>query len=142
MGLVTRVGTAAAALTLAVGLGACTSSGTGATGESTPQKTVEAFMHALGNEDPDGACAQVSTGGKALTGDAFAQCKVGLQSILAEITDPSELTRLKGAKVTGAQVNGDKATVTKAQVTDVPAGYENDIDLVKLGGTWFIDSKQ
>jgi len=44
--------------------------------------------------------------------------------------------------VTGATVSGDKATVSKAQITNVPDGFQNDIDLVKLNGRWYIDSKQ
>ena len=44
--------------------------------------------------------------------------------------------------MTGATVKGDKATVSKEQITNVPAGYENDIDLININGRWYIDSKQ
>lgn len=99
-------------------------------------------MHALGAKDPDAACAQVSTGGKRLADTALSDCKEGLQKVLAEVSDPSEFTKLSSATVTGATINGDKATVTAAQISNVPAGYQNDVDLVKLDGRWYIDSKQ
>lgn len=138
--VVNPVASLGAVTLLVLGVTAC-SGDTTAQGSSSPTTTVEAFMHALGNKDSSAACSQVSTGGKALVGDAFAQCKVGLESVLGDITDPADLARLKAAKVTGAQVDGDKATVTKSQITNVPSGYENDIDLVRLDGTWYIDSK-
>ncbi|MEO8830406.1 hypothetical protein [Lapillicoccus sp.] len=141
MGIVKPAAALGAAALLVVGMAACSGGDTTAQGSSSPTTTVEAFMHALGNQDASAACSQVSTGGKALVGDAFAQCKVGLESVLGDITDPADLTRLKTAKVTGAQIDGDKATVTKSQISNVPSGYENDIDLVRLDGTWYIDSK-
>ncbi len=134
-----RVFTAAA---VAAGLGlvaACT--GAPAEGGGAPTQTVEAFMHALGDKDPESACAQVSTAGKPLTGLDLDQCREGLRKVLAAVQDPSDLVRLKSAKVTGAQVSGDRATVSAAQITGVPDGYQNDIDLLQLAGRWYIDSK-
>jgi hypothetical protein len=103
---------------------------------------VAAFMHALGEKNSDAACSQVSTGGQPLTNAGYDQCKEGLEKVLADLDDPGEIAKLKSATVTGAMVNGDKATVSKAQITNVPDGYQNDIDLVKLNGRWYIDSKQ
>ncbi len=142
MRLLKLVASLGAATVLAGSLAACGGGDTSAQGSSSPTATVEAFMHALGSKDASAACSQVSTAGKALVGDAFTQCTVGLQSVFGGITDPADLTRLKAAKVTGAQVVGDKATVTKSQITNVPPDYENDIDLVRLDGVWYIDSKQ
>lgn len=120
--------------------GAC--SGTDrAEGSSSPTQTVTAFMHALGGKDADAACAQVSTAGKPLADAGFDDCKEGLEKVLADLNDPAEIAKLKAATVTGAQVTGDKATVTKDQITNVPQGYQNDIDLVRIGGRWYIDSK-
>ena len=130
---------AAAAVAAGLGLAGCT--GTPAEGSGAPTQTVESFMHALGDKDPDTACAQVSTGGEPLSGLDLDQCREGLRKVLAAVQDPSDLARLKSAKVTGAQVTGDKATVLAAQITGVPDGYQNDIDLLRLGGRWYIDSK-
>jgi hypothetical protein len=123
---------------IALGLGACTSREEGG---ASPAQTVEAFMRAIGAKDPDTACAQVSTGGKPLAGTALDQCREGLQKVLADVQDPGDLDKLKAAKVTGAQVDGDEATVKAIQIVDVPDGYQNDIDLLRLSGRWYIDSK-
>jgi limonene-1,2-epoxide hydrolase len=127
---------------LTVALSACTRGPDTAAGSASPAEAVATFMHALGNKNSDAACAQVSTGGQPLTNAGYDQCKEGLQKVLADLNDPTEIAKLKSATVTGATVNGDKATVTKDQITNVPAGYENDIDLLKINGRWYIDSKQ
>ena len=113
-----------------------------AAGSASPAEAVATFMHALGDKNSDAACSQVSTGGQPLTNAGYDQCKEGLEKVLADLDDPAEIAKLKAATVTGAMVNGDKATVAKEQITNVPAGYENDIDLVKINGRWYIDSKQ
>ena len=113
-----------------------------AAGSASPAEAVATFMHALGDKNSDAACSQVSTGGQPLTNAGYDQCKEGLEKVLADLDDPAEVAKLKAATVTGATVNGDKATVAKEQITNVPAGYENDIDLVKINGRWYIDSKQ
>ena len=113
-----------------------------AAGSASPAEAVATFMHALGDKNSDAACSQVSTGGQPLTNAGYDQCKEGLEKVLADLDDPAEIAKLKAATVTGATVNGDKATVAKEQITNVPAGYENDIDLVKINGRWYIDSKQ
>jgi hypothetical protein len=130
----------AAALTgaaLALGVAACSTDKSGA----SPAQTVETFMRAIGAKDPDTACAQVSTSGRPLAGTALDQCREGLQKVLAAVQDPGDLEKLKAAKVTGAEVTGDKATVKATQIIDVPDGYQNDIDLLRLSGRWYIDSK-
>lgn len=130
----------ATALTLL--LVGCTRGPDVAAGSTSPTDAVAAFMHALGDKNSDAACSQVSTGGQPLTNAGFDQCKEGLEKVLADLDDPNELAQLKSAQVTGAAVNGDKATVSKEQIRNVPAGFENDIDLVKINGRWYIDSKQ
>jgi len=120
----------------------CTSAPDVAAGSASPTEAVAAFMHALGDKSSDAACSQVSTGGQPLTDAGFDQCKEGLEKVLADLNDPDEIAQLKTASVTGATVTGDKATVSKAQITNVPDGFQNDIDLVKLNGRWYIDSKQ
>jgi hypothetical protein len=137
-----RLCAVAVAGALLVTASGCTSAPDVAAGSASPTEAVAAFMHALGEKNSDAACSQVSTGGKPLTDAGFDQCKEGLEKVLADLNDPDEIAQLKTASVTGATVNGDKATVTKAQITNVPDGYQNDIDLVKLGGRWYIDSKQ
>ena len=135
-----KVLTVVAALGLV--LAGCTRAPDVAAGSASPAETVAAFMHALGDKNPDAACSQVSTGGQPLTNAGYEQCKEGLQKVLADLDDPGEIAKLKSATVTGATVNGDKATVSKEQITNVPAGYENDIDLININGRWYIDSKQ
>jgi hypothetical protein len=132
---------AVALLVGGAGLGGCSSAPDTATGSAVPTEAVATFMHALGNKDSDAACAQVSTGGKRLQDAGLDQCKEGLEKVLAALNDPTEIAKLKAATVTGATVNGDKATVAKAQIVGVPEGYQNDIDLVRIDGRWYIDSK-
>ena len=131
---------ALAVLTLVVA--GCTRAPDVAAGSASPAEAVATFMHALGQKNADAACSQVSTGGQPLTNAGYDQCKEGLQKVLAALDDPAEIAKLKSATVSGATVNGDKATVTKEQISNVPAGYENDIDLVNINGRWYIDSKQ
>jgi hypothetical protein len=143
MVLVPRTSLAAAvAVAAALLLTGCTRGPDVAAGSTSPTEAVAAFMHALGQKDSDAACSQVSTGGQPLTNAGYDQCKEGLKKVLTDLNDPAEIAKLKAATVTGATVNGDKATVSKDQITNVPAGYENDIDLVKINGRWYIDSKQ
>ncbi len=133
----TRRPAAAAAVVIALTLGGCSKdeAGTG------PAQTVQTFMRAIGAKEPDTACAQVSTAGKRLAGTALDQCREGLTKVLADVQDPGDLEKLKAARVTGAQVDGDMATVKAAQIADVPDGFQNDVDLLRIGGRWYIDSK-
>ena len=131
---------ATALLVGGAGLAGCSTSDT-ATGSASPTEAVATFLHSLGDKSSDAACAQVSTGGKRLQDSGLDQCKEGLEKVLAALNDPTEITKLKSATVTGATVNGDKATVAKTQIVGVPEGYQNDIDLVKIDGRWYIDSK-
>lgn len=132
-----------ACLALAAVVAGCTGNDEGGTaaGSASAPQAVQAFMVALGNKDAASACAQVSTGGKALADTGLDQCKEGLQKVIDTVTDPAELDQLRSAVVTGANVDGDKATVSASQITKVPQGYANDIDLVRINGRWFIDSK-
>ena len=132
----------AAPAVAAVALGGCSTTPDAAPGSASPTEAVASFMHALGDKNSDAACAQVSTGGQPLTKAGLDQCKEGLEKVLADLNDPDEIAQLKTASVTGATVSGDTATVSKAQITNVPDGFQNDIDLVKLNGRWYIDSKQ
>ena len=125
-----------------VALAGCSTTPDAAAGSASPTEAVASFMHALGDKNSDAACAQVSTGGQPLTKAGLDQCKEGLEKVLADLNDPDEIAQLKTASVTGATVSGDTATVSKAQITNVPDGFQNDIDLVKLNGRWYIDSKQ
>ena len=137
-----RLRVLAVSAALAMAVAGCSSSPDAAAGSASPTEAVAAFMHALGDKSSDTACSQVSTGGQPLTDAGFDQCKEGLEKVLADLNDPDEIAQLKTASVTGATVTGDKATVSKAQITNVPDGFQNDIDLVKLNGRWYIDSKQ
>ena len=123
-------------------LGGCSTTPDAAPGSASPSEAVASFMHALGDKNSDAACAQVSTGGQPLTKAGLDQCKEGLEKVLADLNDPAEIAKLKSATVTAAAMNGDKATVAKDQITNVPEGYQNDIDLVKINGRWYNDSKQ
>lgn len=119
----------------------CSSPPDVASGSASPGEAVTGFMHALGNKSSDAACAQVSTGGQRLQNAGLDQCKEGLQKVLDALNDPAEIAKLQSATVTGATVDGDKATVAKGQIVGVPDGYQNDIDLVRIDGRWYIDSK-
>ena len=129
-----------AGLVVATVLSAC-SSGGGDGGAATPQVAVETFFHAIGDKDPTAACSVVSTGGARLSGTSLDQCKLGFQKVLDSVQDQGDIALLKGATVTGATVTADKATILSAQITKVPDGFQNDIDLVRLEGRWYIDSK-
>ena len=132
----------AAPVVAVVALAGCSTTPDAAPGSASPSEAVASFMHALGDKNSDAACAQVSTGGQPLTKAGLDQCKEGLEKVLADLDDPAEIAKLKAASVTGATVTGDKATVAKDQITNVPDGYQNDIDLVRINGRWYIDSKQ
>ncbi len=129
---------AVAALVLCAALAGCSS---GSSGGQGPEQAVETFMRAVGAKDPAAACAVVASGGRPLTGTGLAQCRLGLEKVLLEVQDPGDLDKLKTAVVTGAQIDGDRATVRKDQITGVPPDYQNDIDLLRLDGRWYIDSK-
>lgn len=120
-------------------LSSCSSGSDG--GAETPQVAVETFFHAIGEKDPEAACSVVSTDGAPLQGTPLDQCRTGFEKVLGTVQDQGDIELLKAAKVTGASVTGDRATILSAQITQVPAGFENDIDLVRLGGRWYIDSK-
>ncbi len=128
-------------LTGGVALGACSTTADIASGSASPGEAVVAFMHALGNKSSDAACAQVSTGGQRLQDAGLNQCKEGLEKVLDALNDPAEIAKLQSATVTGATITGNTATVAKGQIVGVPDGYQNDIDLVRIDGRWYIDSK-
>ena len=132
------VATLAAAL-LGLVLAGCT--GGGAEGADSPQAAVTTFFHALGDKDSGRACTVISTQGRALDGVPLQQCELGFDRVLETLDGQQDVAALIRAQVTGAQVSGDRATVTKGQITQVPDGFESDIDLVRLGGRWYIDSK-
>jgi len=129
-----------AGLAAATVLSSC-SSGGGDGGAATPQVAVETFFHAIGDKDPGAACSVVSTGGSRLSGTPLDQCKLGFQKVLDAVQDQGDIALLKKASVTGAKITGDKATILSGQITKVPDGFQNDIDLVRLDGRWYIDSK-
>lgn len=129
----------AAAAFAAVALGGCSSDSRA--GAGTPQVAVETFFHAIGDKDPAAACSVVSTAGVPLSGTPLDQCRLGFEKVLDTVQDQGDIALLKGARVTGATVKGDRATVRSAQITQVPDGFQNDIDLVRLGGRWYIDSQ-
>lgn len=136
--LTTVVGVLAAATLVAGSLAACSSSTGGA---DSPEHSVETFFHAIGNKDPGAACSVVSTGGAVLSAAGLDQCRVGFDKVLGSVADQADIALLKNARVTGATVDGDKAHIRSEQITQVPAGFENDIDLVRISGRWYIDSK-
>ncbi|MDQ2757372.1 MAG: hypothetical protein M3Y71_12555 [Actinomycetota bacterium] len=112
-----------------------------AQGADSPQAAVTTFFHALGAKDSSGACAVISTQGRALEGVPLQECELGFDKVLAGLDDQQDITALSKAQVTGAQVSGGRATVRKAQITQVPNDFQSDIDLVRLGDRWYIDSK-
>lgn len=115
--------------------------GSPAPGADSPQGAVTTFFHALGDKDAEGACRVVSSGGKPLDGVPFQQCTLGFQKVLGSLSDQQDIAALKNAAVSGARVEGDRATVQQSQITDLPQGFATDIDLVRLDGRWYIDSK-
>jgi hypothetical protein len=118
------------------GLTACSSAPVG----ETPESTVAGFYRALGAKDSAAACALVAYDGKPLAGDDVLLCRSGFDTIITDVATPEELAALTSASVTGAAVDGDQATVTADQMTGVPAAYREDVNLVRVGGRWYIES--
>ncbi|GAA1874858.1 hypothetical protein [Lapillicoccus jejuensis] len=133
-----RLGTVAVVAAGAVLVAGC---GSPTPGADSPRAAVTTFFHALGDKDADGACAVVSTNGRPLEGVALEQCTLGFQKVLGSLSDQQDIAALKNAVVSGASVNGNRATVRQSQITDLPEGFATDIDLVQIDGRWYIDSK-
>lgn len=117
-------------------LAACSSDG----GGTTPESTVEVFLHALGNKDTAGACAVVAYNRQPLAGDDITLCRSGFDAVVSQVATADELALLRKAQVTGSTITGDAAVVTADQQTGVPAAYKNDVTLVRVDGHWYIDT--
>lgn len=133
-----RRGATLAAVAAGLLLSGC---GTPAPGADSPQTAVTTFFHALGDKDAEGACRVVSSEGKPLDGVPLKQCTLGFQKVLGSLSDQQDVAALRNAAVSGARVEGDRATVLQAQITDLPQGFATDIDLVRLDGRWYINSQ-
>ncbi len=106
----------------------------------TPEATLAAFLHALGEGDVEAACALVVYDKEPLQGDDLLLCQGGFRNVVEQVATEQELAQLRAAEVTGSAVSGDQATVLPEQIEGVPAAYELTVSLVRIDGTWFVVS--
>ncbi len=107
---------------------------------STPEATLEAFYHALGNKDSATACSLVAYAGIPLSGDDVALCRNGFDTVVQQVASAAELGQLRAAKVTGSVVSGTTATVRPDQITDLPEAFRSGAELVLVGDRWYLDT--
>lgn len=108
----------------------------------TPEATLEAYYRAIGGKDTAAACELTSYAGAPLKGSDLTLCRSGLDAVVRDAASPDDLTKLRSAHVTRATVTGDRATVAGGDVTGVPAAYQVDITLVRVDGTWYVDTPE
>lgn len=113
-----------------------------APGGDSPEAAVSTFYRALGAKDSAAACAVVAYDGKPLSGDDITLCRSGFDVVVTQVASADELAALTQAHATGATVTGDRAVVGADQVTGVPAAYRQDVQLVRVGGRWYIESPE
>lgn len=109
-------------------------------GSDDPTGTVVAFYRAIGERDPDAACAQLATDGRPLQETDLLLCVTGLRQAMDTALNDADAQALRTASVTGAQVDGDHATVHADQLSGVPDGYRDEVSLVRVSGRWYIVS--
>lgn len=102
--------------------------------------TAQAWLRALGDKDTSKACSLTAYGDQPLAGNDLVLCRSGFDAAVDALAGSGDLDKLRAAVVTGAQVNGDHATVRSDQVTGVPAAYQTDLSLVLVSGTWYVQA--
>lgn len=127
-----------AALTLA--LSACGGGGGG--DEDAVASTVEEFMQAMANADVKTCDYGATDQDTKLKDDQaeYEKCKTSIES--DPETYKTMMASLKDVKVTGADVDGDSAKVTKEHFDNVPKDveyyFEKGFELTKIDGDWYV----
>ncbi|QMW66024.1 hypothetical protein H4N58_18055 [Mumia sp. ZJ1417] len=134
----------AAVASLTTSLGTIGASGShaqaaGAPAPTTPERSVETMLHALGEGDVGAACSVAAPDGFPIrTGTALQRCEDGLGRLLDDL-EPRELSAYREVVVRGALVEGDGATVEPRHLAHAPVAMHNAVFvLVRAGGAWFV----
>lgn len=126
--------------------GGATTPGQVPQGGDTPELAVEQFAHSLADENTTGSCSQMTdmagTGPMATSADN-AQCLMMMQYIINDPEFSQNKPALKMVKVTGADVQGDKAYVAQSDLAGLEdESSEDKLELVKLSdGRWYINTQ-
>jgi len=122
----------AAALALALTLGACGGDDGGSGGSDTDEVTeaIETSYAAFANLDIETFCGTLSPDYLADFEDARGACDMeNVEPLLAEVSD-SDVQALKNPEISDVQVDGDTATATV---------NGDDVELVDVDGEWKLD---
>ena len=128
---------------LAMAVAGCSSSPDVAAGSASPTEAVAAFMHALGDKNSDAACAQVST--RRPAADRRRASTSARRAWRRSSPTSTTRTRSPSSRPRRSPARRSPATRPPCRRRRSPTcrtGYQNDIDLVKINGRWYIDSKQ
>ncbi|WP_262849998.1 hypothetical protein [Mumia quercus] len=106
---------------------------------STPARSVEMLLHALGEGDVGAACAVAAPDGLPIRTDhALKRCEKALERLMNDL-DPRVLEGYRDVSVRGARVEGGNATVEPRHLVDAPVGMRNAVFvLVRAGGAWYV----
>ncbi len=116
-----------------VGLAGCSSPSPG-----TPEGSLQIFLRALGAADSATVCSVVAYDDRPLQGDDVTLCRSAFDTVARDVATPAELAQLREATVREAVVTGDRAVVRPDQITGVPAAYQVEVSLVRVGGRWYV----
>ncbi len=92
-----------------------------APGADSPEAAVTTFFHDLGDKDAEGACRGRLERRQAAGRGAVPAVHPRFQKMLGSLSDQQDIASLRNAQVSGARVEGDRATVLQSQITDLPA---------------------
>lgn len=125
---------------LALSLSGC---GGGGSDESAAASTAEKVFNAMLSADTDAYCnSTIPRDGEPRDdgGDAFDECVTRWGPLLAEFPAQMKALGIESVKVTGATVDGNKASVGSEDLEgnfDKKALTEDAMELIKVDGKWY-----
>ena len=111
----------------------------GAIDQTTPEAAMTAFVNALINGKTADICSLTALDGKIVADvqGASEQCTKSFGSLAGSLKSAGSL--FEGLTVTGATVNGDKATFDKATTKpELAAQLIKPLAAVKIGSKWYV----
>lgn len=107
--------------------------------QSTPEAAMTTWLNAMVSGDGDAVCSVMAADGKAITSipGAFKSCGKTITPMLDSLKELG--SAFEGLSITGATVNGKKATF-ESVTTDPPLAAEvvSSFKAVKIGSKWYI----
>jgi hypothetical protein len=99
------------------------------------------FLHAIGHRDAETLCAITvndhGTGPPKVGTADWSTCLSGVNVLLGMASGSGDIGKYVHAKVTSAEVDGDRATVTEKQITGV-LDPELTLTLQRYHGRWYV----